>query len=470
MKIIHVPFTFAPDPIGGTEVYVANLARDLGELGVDAVVVAPGETSRAYTLDGLRVRRYAVAKDIANVSILYGSGDRAAASQFAEILDEERPDLLHLHAFTSAVSLRLVRLAKRRSIPVVFTYHTPTASCQRGTLLLWGKEICDGKLEVSRCAACTLNGLGMYRPLAKWIARLSPVVSRCLTGHRLQGDIWTALRMRELISMRHDVFRAMASEVDHIVAVCKWVEQLLVRNDVPAAKISISRHGVRRTTTQHVLPSQSLVGESSHEMRLAFLGRLDPTKGVHILIDALASKPRLKVRLDIYGVVQNAANATYQNAMMKLTRGDPRISFQTPIAPGAVVSHLRGYDFLAVPSQWIETGPMVALEAFAAGIPVIGWNIGGISEIVRDRIDGLLIEPGSDWGEVLSRIAQDANLRAQLKAGVRPPRTSMEVAREMLALYQSLSGSARARLPEQFASISGTNHGQDRPRLPARPN
>jgi glycosyltransferase involved in cell wall biosynthesis len=445
MKIIHVPFTFSPDPIGGTEVYVDNLARDLRELGVDAIVAAPGETSRAYTLDGLRVRRYAGAKEITDVSQLYGSGDTVAAGEFAKILDEERPDLLHLHAFTSAVSLQLIRQAKRRSIPVVFTYHTPTVTCARGTLLLWGNNICDGKLDVRRCAACNLNSHGMYRPIAEWIARLPPVVVRSLTRHGLQGDIWTALRMSELVSMRHDVCRAMASEVDHIVAVCKWVKELLLLNDVPDAKVSVSRHGIRQTINQKPHPIHSRIGESSDEIRIAFLGRLDPTKGAHVLIEALAMKPGLKIKLDIYGIVQSAANAAYQEKIMKLARTDPRISIHKPIPSVEVVSRLRHYDFLAVPSQWLETGPMVALEAFAAGIPVIGWDVGGVAEIVRNGIDGLLIRRGSDWGEPLSRLAQDPKLREQLKAGVRPPRTSIEVAREMLALYKSLLGPGPAQ-------------------------
>jgi glycosyltransferase involved in cell wall biosynthesis len=445
MKIIHVPFTFAPDPIGGTEVYVDSLARDLRELGIDAIVAAPGETSRTYTLDGLRVRRYAGVKTVTDVSQLYGSGDTVAASEFAKLLDEERPDLLHLHAFTSAVSLQLIRQAKRRSIPVVFTYHTPTVTCARGTLLLWGKDICDGKLEVRRCAACNLDGRGMYRPVAEWIAKLPPVVVRSLTGHGLQGDIWTALRMSELISMCHDVFRAMASEVDHIIAVCNWVKQLLLLNNIPDTKVSVSRHGVRRTTDQQPHLIHSRTGESSDETRIAFLGRLDPTKGVHVLVEALARNPGLKIKLDIYGVVQSAANAAYLKKITKLAGADPRISIHKPIRSHEVISRLRHYDFLAVPSQWLETGPLVALEAFAAGIPVIGWDVGGVAEIVRDGIDGLLIERSSDWSEVLSRIAQDPKLRARLKAGVRPPRTSMEVARDMLALYKSLLGPGPAQ-------------------------
>ena len=65
---------------------------------------------------------------------------------------------------------------------------------------------------------------------------------------------------------------------------------------------------------------------------------------------------------------------------------------------------------------------MVVLEAFAAGIPVIGWKLGGIAEIVRPGVDGLLIEPGSivGWAEALRRVADDPELRGQLKAGVPP--------------------------------------------------
>jgi hypothetical protein len=68
MKVIHVPFCFAPDPFGGTEVYVANLARDLHGVGVDSMVAAPSDTSRAYTIGDLRVRRFATSKvsDVAN--------------------------------------------------------------------------------------------------------------------------------------------------------------------------------------------------------------------------------------------------------------------------------------------------------------------------------------------------------------------------------------------------------------------
>jgi glycosyltransferase involved in cell wall biosynthesis len=199
--------------------------------------------------------------------------------------------------------VRLVRTAKDRGIAVVFTYHTPTVSCQRGTLLLWGAAFCDGRLEINRCAGCTLNGLGINRLLAAVVGHLPPVVGRSLGQRGLQGGFWTALRMSELVSMRHAVFRQMITEVDHIVAVCNWVHEILLLNDVPATKVSIWRQGISWTPAQTTACHSSSTQEGSKGLRFAFVGRLDPTKGLHILIEAFQMVPALKISLDVYGVV-----------------------------------------------------------------------------------------------------------------------------------------------------------------------
>src|SRR5205809_5104003 len=103
MKTIQVPFCFHPDPSGGTEVYVVALARNLQERDVQVVVATPGECDAAYVHDGLRVRRFAVAQTASGLRDLYGEGDGRAAQTFGCILDDERPDVVHLHAFTRGV-------------------------------------------------------------------------------------------------------------------------------------------------------------------------------------------------------------------------------------------------------------------------------------------------------------------------------------------------------------------------------
>src|SRR5437868_5028470 len=124
MKVIHIPFSFYPDPVGGTEVYVESLVHHLFRFGTKSIVAAPGAETRRYEHNNLQVRRFAVSKHISDLRELYGDGDIRASQEFAGILDDEQPDIVHLHAFTRAVSLRLVREAARRGIKVVFTYHT----------------------------------------------------------------------------------------------------------------------------------------------------------------------------------------------------------------------------------------------------------------------------------------------------------------------------------------------------------
>ena len=163
LKAIHVPYTFAPDPGGGTEIYVEALARELRSCGVESLIVAPSssEVDESYNHQGLRVRRYREGPQSRSMlREIYGSGSAEAAAGFAQILDEERPDLIHIHAFTRAVSVLLVQAAKQRGLPVFFTYHTPTVSCQRGTLMVFGKQECDGALDVGRCSSCSNMVLG----------------------------------------------------------------------------------------------------------------------------------------------------------------------------------------------------------------------------------------------------------------------------------------------------------------------
>src|SRR4030095_5666698 len=101
----------------------------------------------------------------------YGDGDEMAARAIGSILDDGDADVLHLHAFTRPASLRAARAARRRGVAVVFTYHTPTASCVRGTLLHDGAEPCDGALVAQRCAACLLESRNVPRIVREALSR-----------------------------------------------------------------------------------------------------------------------------------------------------------------------------------------------------------------------------------------------------------------------------------------------------------
>ena len=149
--------------------------------------------------------------------------------------------------------------------------------------------------------------------------------------------------------------------------------------------------------------------------------------------------PNAPLQLDIFGITQGDAGRQYEEELKRLSAGDTRVNFLPPVLSEKVVATLAGYDLLAVPSQWLETGPLVVLEAFAAGVPVLGSRRGGIAELVKDGVDGILVEPDSApaWAAALQNAAANPNLLIRLKANIQPPRTMTTVADEMVVLYEA---------------------------------
>jgi uncharacterized integral membrane protein len=108
LNVLHVPFHYYPEAVGGTEVYVSLLANQLQKRGLSVAVAAPAGASADYLHDGIQVYRFGVTKSPADVAALYGEGDPKATADFARILDRRRPDLVHLHAMSPAVSLNVL--------------------------------------------------------------------------------------------------------------------------------------------------------------------------------------------------------------------------------------------------------------------------------------------------------------------------------------------------------------------------
>jgi glycosyltransferase involved in cell wall biosynthesis len=404
-------------------------------MGVQASIAAASGREETYAHRGHAVYRFQTSRDLP-LRALYGEGDPEAARSFAGILDTARPDILHMHAFTSGASIRLLRAAHERGIPVVFTYHTPTVSCARGTLLRWGAEPCEGRMEIRQCAACRLHDKGLSKTASRLVASLPSQVGRALGAVGASGRQWTALRAAELVGVRHGAVRALLAESDCIVAPCEWVRALLMRNGAEASRIVVTRQGLSQTATG----CSARPTADQDPLRIAFLGRVARIKGLGVLLAALRMAPELRLTLDVFAVTQSRADEELKGRLVAAGSGDSRVRFPAPFSPHQTVERLRGYDVLAVPSQGLETGPLVVYEAFAAGIPVVGSDLGGIAELVTHEKNGLLVEASSRsaWAGALRRLAEDRGLLAALRAGIGPVRTMRDVAAEMMPIYERL--------------------------------
>ncbi|MCX5686483.1 MAG: glycosyltransferase [Candidatus Omnitrophica bacterium] len=442
MKIIHIPYCFYPDPVGGTEVYVKNLCNSLNKFGIESIVAAPTEGKDNVCFhEGIKVRRFSISKHIEDLADLYGGSDPVSLKAFGRILDEEKPDLAHFHALTYAVSLGLMRESRSRGIPVIFTYHTPTVSCQSGLLMIWKNQVCKGFLNTRICTACTLYRFNVPRGVSDMLARAPFLLGSLIKKLRLSGKVFTALRMRCLIEKRIAMIRDFIREADRFIVLCGWTKELLLRNMAPLDKISFVRHGITQTEFSKTEDIVNNVSADLTPLKIAYLGRIDWTKGINIVMKALKEIPGEAVEFDIYGVVQDRGGKKYFEKLKKFAKkNDNRVKFMPPVPSVEVVPLLKKYHYLVVPSIWMETGPLVVLEAFASGTPVIGSDLGGIKELVQDDKNGILVSIGSTrkWSTVLKKVSRDRELLKKLRQGISPPRTMLDVARETVPIYNSL--------------------------------
>ena len=384
--------------------YVDALAQGLAEHGFRSVIAAPGDRTARYLHNGLPVHRFAIDRR-AGFAAAYGAPDMIAVDNFRAVVEEIAPAIVHLHAHTSAVSACLVDVAHDMGAKAVFTYHTPTASCARGTMMLFGAAACDGTVERRRCTACALQRSGAPRALA-WLAAALPKAAAGRLA-RLPIEAGSAARLRApgLIAQRGAWFAALTGKADAVVAVCAWVRTVLRRNGIPPGKIILSRQGIRKA----VVHPPRLHRSGGGPLRIVYFGRLDRVKGVDLLLGALRHRPRAKVLVDVYAVVQPGSEREALS-LRAIASADSRIRLLAPVPPGEVIHVMSGYDFVAVPSRWLETGPLVVLEAFAAGVPVIGAALGGIAELVHDELDGILLPPDDleAWAQMLDRLTTDS--------------------------------------------------------------
>ena len=189
----------------------------------------------------------------------------------------------------------------------------------------------------------------------------------------------------------------MIRNADRVVAVCGWLHDALAANGVPPERLVLSRQGVSAAFLEAARkPAASPRCGGEGPLKLLYVGRWHPVKGIDVVVRAIRALPaEARVRLTVHAVPGRAEEAAYDRNVRELAGGDPRIVFGPPLARHEIAAAMARHDALVVPSLWLETGPLVVLEAQAAGLYIMGSRLGGIAELVAEDGGGELVEAGS---------------------------------------------------------------------------
>ncbi len=139
------------------------------------------------------------------------------------------------------------------------------------------------------------------------------------------------------------------------------------------------------------------VNDFKKENYIIYAGRLEPTKGVHVLIDAMnilhLKRPDLKLHTKIVGSGDSAYLLDLQNKVRQYGL-EEMVEFTGDVDTPRLCGLLAQAKLTVVPSLWYENLPNSMLESYACGTPVIASCIGSLSASVREGETGLLFEPG----------------------------------------------------------------------------
>ncbi|HEX7084772.1 MAG TPA: glycosyltransferase [Vicinamibacterales bacterium] len=451
MKVVLALGWYFPESSGGTEVYVSELARALKRSGVEPIVAAPAGSSGPahYEHAGIRVHRYPLARDPDRSE---ASGDRppTTMSEFARWLEREKPDIYHQHSWTRGCGVHHLAAARGLGLRTVTTIHVPAPICLRETMLLDGRSECDGWIDTRRCTRCWGASRGIPAVMADLIGRAPRLAVGAAMLLPAGSRLRTGLRTPQLVDAHRHRFDRLVELSDRLIVVCDWLRNAALRNNADPLRLLLCRQGVAEDAASWPEPPVR-----TGALRLGYLGRLDPVKGLDLLVKAVASVPAsTPVELVIHGLLQDEAYGQY---LRRLASADGRVRFAPPATRESLRGVLQSFDVLAIPSRWLETGPLVALEARAAGIPVLASRRGGLAEIVEDGVHGWLVPPDDmdAWSAAVRELAADPARARALRGRRGPVRRMTDVCTEMLAVYSSLLREGAGTCGVGRAAVSG---------------
>lgn len=377
-KILHVLHNYPPEFRGGVERSVENAARSQLKLGLDVRVVAGSETvlsdaeRRDEKHEGVVVHR-----------LYRGAGMRDpvdpfradVAALYESVLDDFRPDVVHVHHWTN-LGDDLVRRAVRRGARVVVTLHDFFTTCALYFRMPDGRTPCDLPQLPAYCGPCVSGTLGIGEP--------------------------------EQVKIRVENRRLAFEEELRAASVVTAPSRAHMANLAPLLPPDVSFEELPLGSEPLVpLPHTPRTGP----LRVLHFGNLCRLKGVELLADAVeaADPGGSGIRLRLLGGVLEPD--------LRTGRGERLGGY----SPEALRIEAADADVAVFPSYARETYSFAVDEALRLGLPVLVSDRGAMPERVGTRGKALPAGDVAAFAAELSRHMSDPGVAAAMRRGAHAP-------------------------------------------------
>jgi glycosyltransferase involved in cell wall biosynthesis len=294
-----------------------------------------------------------------------------AKKKIGEMMDSQRPDIVHFHNISRQLSPSIIDAADRRRVPMVQTLHDLFLVCPAHSFFVDGEpcELCKGG--------------------AFWHA----VPRRCIDGSRASSILGS------LESYFHS-WLGVYRKINAFIA-----PSLFLKSKVEALGWTAGRI----VHLPHFIPLGPDYS-ARNQGYVLFTGRISTEKGVATLLEAAG----LAKAVDFVLAGEGPELDTFKHFARR--RGLSNVRFVGYVRGDALERLLEGARCVVVPSISYENLPLSILEAFARGKPAVAADSGGISELVRNGITGYLFDRGVpvSLAQAVEQISSDERRRVEM--------------------------------------------------------
>ena len=272
-----------------------------------------------------------------------------ARREIGRLIDDVRPDIVHAHNVYHHLTPAIFGAIKKKGVPSVMTVHDLKIGCP-SKLMLAPDGVCE------RCKGGKT-----------WNA----VAQRC------QKDSRALSAVVALETTLHNVLGSYRKNVDLFILPSHFHTNKLVDWGLPKEK---ARYLPNAVDVSELVPDYT-PGE-----RFVFVGRLSEEKGLLTFVKAVGASGT-KATIVGTGPQEDELRQT-----VEATGAD--VEFAGYQTGDPLFELIRGARALVLPSECYENAPVVLLEAYGVGTPVLGSDLGGIPELIRPDETGLLATAG----------------------------------------------------------------------------
>jgi len=297
--------------------------------------------------------------------------------EIKKIIFKDKPDIAHIHNIFPVISQSVYDVLYNNNIPIVQTIHNYRFFCSNGLCLNRGK-IC------TRCETLSVKN----------------IFNNCSPEKKFYNFL---MALNIYIIRKRNVY----SKIDHFVALSNFVKDKLVRVGIEENRITVIRNSLKECDTGINISSSDKLRSKKY---FVYIGRLSQEKGILELINVFSSLKNIELKIlgdgPLYKEIYNRIYSGKVNNIELLGFVDGKEKYRV----------LHSAYAMVIPSICFEVSPLVIIESFSLGIPVIVNNIGSLPEFIEDGENGYIYNDSYELREIILKMVSLSEMKASSMA------------------------------------------------------